>query len=176
MIWPTGHPLDTDRFILEPLCVDHATEMVAVLAPRELYTFIGGEPPSEGALRTRYIRQAVGHSPDGTARWLNWIIRTKATQNVIGYMQATLTVDGETLTANMAWLITPSAQHCGAATEAATAVLTSLREKHVHVVRALIHPEHHASARVARHLGLVLTAGVVDGESVWEKRTAAEGV
>ncbi|MCY7280315.1 MAG: GNAT family N-acetyltransferase [Sphingomonas bacterium] len=170
MSWPTADPLDTDRFVLEPLSVEHTSEMVAVLAPSELYTFIGGEPLTESALRRRYTRQSVGHSPDDDAGWLNWIIRTKATHDVVGYVQATLTGDGETLTADMAWLVTPSAQRSGAATESAAAALAWLREQQVHVARALIHPEHYASARVARRLGLEPTTAIVEGESVWELR------
>jgi RimJ/RimL family protein N-acetyltransferase len=75
------------------------------------------------------------------------------------------------LTADMAWLVTPVAQHSGAATDSAAAVLPWLQEQRVYVARALIHPEHHASARVARPLGLTPTTVAVDGESVWEQRT-----
>lgn len=171
MTWPTANALDTDRFVLEPLSVKHTKEMAAVLAPRELYTFIGGEPLAEDALRARYTRQSVGHSPDDDAGWLNWVIRSRTTHDVVGYVQATLTVEDEMLTADIAWLITPSAQHRGAATESAAAVLAWLHEQQVRVARALIHPEHHASTRVARRLGLAPTTVIVDGESVWELRT-----
>ncbi|WP_231853758.1 GNAT family N-acetyltransferase [Clavibacter nebraskensis] len=62
--------LVTARFALEPLVVGHAREMVGVLADPALYRFTGGEPPSPAALEARFARQAVGRSPDGTARWL----------------------------------------------------------------------------------------------------------
>lgn len=170
MTWPMAIPLDTPRLRLEPLSVRHAHEMVAALAPRELYTFIGGEPPTEAALQTRYLRQSIGHSPAGDAGWLNWIIRRKATHGVAGYVQATLTGEAETLTAEIAWLVVPSAQRGGVATEATAAMLDWLHQQQVAVMRALIHPAHHASMRVAQRLGMESTTEVVDGEAVWELR------
>ncbi len=83
-------------------------------------------------------------------------------------MQATLTVKDDALVADAAWLVTPSAQHGGIATEAAKAMLTWLRDQQVAGVSALIHPDHHASARVAQRLGFVSTPDMVDGESLWE--------
>ena len=170
MTWPTATRIETERLTLEPLSPGHAEEMVTVLAAPELYAFTGGEPPTEGILRTRYSRQAIGHSPADDAGWVNWIIRERTSQDVAGYVQATLTVEREELVADVAWLVTPSAQHRGIASEAATAMLAWLLERQVPVVRALIHPEHHASGRVAQRLGLLSTAALVDGESVWELR------
>ena len=45
--------------------------MVAVLADKRLYTFIGGGPPTLAELRARYRRLAVGRSADGTEEWHN---------------------------------------------------------------------------------------------------------
>ncbi len=158
MPWPSATQLDTVRLILEPLKSRHATEMVPVLAASELYTFTGGEPPTEEILRSRYRRQAVGHSPASDAGWLNWIIRVKATRVAVGYVQATLTDEDDALIADAAWIVTPSAQHGGIATEAAGAMLAWLLDQQVVGVRALIHPDHQASARVARRLGFVSRA------------------
>jgi RimJ/RimL family protein N-acetyltransferase len=168
--WPTATRIETARLTLEPLSPRYAQEMVSVLATPELYAFTGGEPPTGIALHKRYSRQAVGHSPADDAGWSNWIIRERASQAAVGYVQATLTMERDELTADVAWLVTPSAQHRGIASEAATALLAWLLERQVFVVRAMIHPDHHASARVAQRLGLVPTAALVDGESVWELR------
>ncbi len=168
MPWPSATQLDTVRLILEPLKSQHATEMVAALAAPELYAFTGGEPPTEDILRSHYQRQAVGHSPASDAGWLNWIIRVKATQATVGYVQATLTIEDDALIAYAAWLVTPSAQHGGIATEAARTMLAWLLNQRVVGVRAFIHPHHQASARVARRLGFVSTPVVVDGESLWK--------
>lgn len=171
MMLPTATTLNASRLVLEPLSIAHADEMVDVLGREELYAFTGGEPPTIEALRARYAQQATGRSPAGDTGWLNWIIRTKTSGSVVGYVQATLTREGETLTADMAWLIKPSAQRGGAATEASAAVLAWLRTQHVHVVRALIHPDHHASARVAQRLGFTITAETIGSEKVWEAAT-----
>ncbi len=168
MPWSSATLLDTVRLILEPLEFRHATEMVAALAAPELYGFTGGEPPTEDILGSRYRRQAVGHSPGDDAGWLNWIIRVKATRTAGGYVQATLTVEDDALVADVAWLVTPSVQHGGIATEAAEAMLAWLRDQQVAGVRAWIHPDHHASVRVAQRLGFVSTPVMVDGESLWE--------
>ena len=68
--------------------------MVGVLADARLYEFTGGEPPGLDDLHLRYERQAVGHSPDGTETWLNWIVRLRPGGEAIGFVQATVTGQG----------------------------------------------------------------------------------
>lgn len=143
--------------------------MVPVLAAPELYSFTGGEPPNDHTLRARYQHQSVGHSPAEDAGWLNWVMRTKETGNAIGYVQATLTIDDDVLTADIAWLVAPPAQNHGFATEAASTMLAWLCDHHVMKVRALIHPSHDASTHIAQHLGLTSTSVVVDDELLWEQ-------
>jgi RimJ/RimL family protein N-acetyltransferase len=168
MTWPAAEFLDTTRFVLEPLSEDHADEMVDVLASRTLYDFTGGEPPTMESLRTRYVRQSTGESPDGDAGWLNWIIRTKASDRAIGFIQATLTKDGGKVVGELAWLVSPQAQGNGAAVESSAAVLAWLKERRVQSVKASIRPDHAASARVAQRIGLSQTPVQIDGETLWE--------
>ena len=164
-------PLGTTRLALEPLAPGHASEMVTVLAPPELYAVTGGEPPTAQELRARYERQSRGRSPTGDAGWLNWVLRTRADARAVGTVQATVTRRDPGLVADLAWLVTPSAQRRGLAVEATGAVLEWLHGQEVRVVRAMIAPGHEASARVARQLGLSPTPAVVDGEVVWERRS-----
>jgi hypothetical protein len=84
----------TSRLDLNPLTPDDAKAMVDVLAASELYAFIGGRPPTLEALRSQYEHQAIGHSSDGTETWLNWIIRTRAENRAVGFVQATITDEG----------------------------------------------------------------------------------
>jgi RimJ/RimL family protein N-acetyltransferase len=42
-----------------------------------------------------------------------------------------------------------------------------LAEQDVVRIRALIHPDHYASVRVAQNLGLESTATVIDNEALW---------
>jgi RimJ/RimL family protein N-acetyltransferase len=163
-------PVGTARLILEPLTVQHADEMVAVLASPELYTFIGGRPPTLAELRTRYAAQAVGRSADGAEQWLNWIVRERRTATAVGFVQATVRMRNGDPVASVAWLLGPGGQHRGFATEAATAMLGWLRSHEVTAVDAYIRPDHDASRAVARRCGLRPTDETVDGEVRWTGR------
>jgi RimJ/RimL family protein N-acetyltransferase len=83
-------------------------------------------------------------------------------------MQATVTSDG--LSADVAWEVGVASQGKGFASEAATAVVGWLIEQGVLNVRALIHPEHVASAVVASRAGLSATDECVGDEIVWRRR------
>src|SRR5690349_22711520 len=56
-------PIASARLTLEPLTVEHATEMVAVLAEPELYRYTGGAPEDLQTLRRRYERQRAASRP-----------------------------------------------------------------------------------------------------------------
>jgi RimJ/RimL family protein N-acetyltransferase len=165
---PTPPVLLTARYALEPLVVGHAREMVGVLADPALYRYTGGEPPTLDVLRARFAGQAAGRSPDGSARWLVWVLRDRASGRAAGFVQATVTEERGAAVAEVAWLVGSAAQGSGAAAECAAAVLAWLREAGVGTVRAHIHPHHEASAAVARRLGLGPTDVRVDGEVRWE--------
>ena len=155
--------LTTGRLRLEPLRLDHADEMVDLLADPALYAFTGGEPPTLDELRLRYQWQISGRSPDGTEEWLNWIVRLAADGRTIGFVQATF-VDGR---ADVAWLIGVAWQGSGYATEAAQAMIDWLRLRGVEAITAHIHADHAASSAVASRLGLAPTEEIEDGEVVW---------
>ena len=115
--------------MLEPLRVDHAEEMVPVLADPLLYVHTGGSPPLLAELQARYARQVVGTSPDGSEGWLNWLLRLRSDERLVGFVQAALSGGG----AKLAWVVAPSEQGAGLATEAAATVvewlgLAGLRE------------------------------------------------
>ncbi len=169
--WPSAEPLETTRFLLEPLAVKHAEEMVEALGAEDLYVFTGGEPPTMECLRAQYALQSQGQSADGKAGWLNWIIRDQTSSRAIGFVQSTLANSDDALIADMAWLITPTEQGRGAAVEASSAVLDWLWALHPRTIRAFIHPDHTASAHVAERLGFVPTTTLIDGETVWETST-----
>jgi RimJ/RimL family protein N-acetyltransferase len=165
--WPRAEPLTTSRLGLEPLRVDHAAEMVAVLDDPALFTYTGGTPPTEADLRARYQRQAVGVSPDGRHGWLNWVLRLRATRTPIGTVQATLRRSGSDQCAELAWVVATRWQGAGYATEAASVVVAWLRASGVRSFEAHVHPSHAASAAVANRLGLAPTQPRGDGEIRW---------
>ena len=156
-------PLTTPRLELEPLRTDHARELAPVLADPALHAFTGGAPSTEDELRERFARQSIGRSPDGAQAWLNWVVRDRATADAVGTFQAT--VGGRT--AELAWVIATSRRGEGLATEAATAVADALRADGIATFIAHIHPEHAASAAIARRLGMRPTQARDDGEIRW---------
>jgi len=135
-----------------------------VLDDPGLHTFTGGAPETETELQRRYARQAAGQSPDGRAGWLNWVLRDRATGVPVGTVQATIGAEG---TAALAWVVGTEHQGQGLATEAAKAVMAWLRAQGIATFVAHIHPDHAASAAVARHLGLKPGSARADGEVRW---------
>jgi RimJ/RimL family protein N-acetyltransferase len=139
--------------------------MVAVLGDQELYTFIGGEPPTLDDLRIRYGRLAVGRSADGAEEWHNWTVRHRSDGIAVGTVQATIVVHRDV--ADIAWVIGRPWQGQGYAAEAAQALVRWLHDRGLGTITAHVHPEHHASAGVARRAGLSATAEIDEGERVW---------
>jgi RimJ/RimL family protein N-acetyltransferase len=149
------------------VAVSDAEGMLAVYADERMFTFTGGEPPELEALRRRYARLALGGNDDGTEQWCNWIVRPHGHADPIGVMQATVPADR--CAAWVAWEVAVPSWGHGYAIEAATAMVAWLLQIGVARVAASIHPDHAASAGVARRLGLVATDVVDDdGEVVWE--------
>ena len=160
------------RLDLEPLRVDHADEMAPLLDDAQLHTFIGGEPATVEELRDRYGRLTTGHSPDGRERWLNWIVRRRADGRAVGTVQATVGDVGGNRVAEVAWVVARPYQGEGYAREAAECMVGWLRGHAVIAVRAHVHPGHTASQGVARAIGLIPTATVVDGEVRWQSASS----
>jgi RimJ/RimL family protein N-acetyltransferase len=161
----TAQPLSSERLELEPLGVEHAPEMVVVLADPALYRFIGGRPPSEAELVARYVRQT--RRPG----WLNWLLRRTDTGEAIGTVQAT---QRDEHTAEVAWVVSSSFQGAGYATEAAAAAIRWLEARGIEVFEAYIHPDHIASNKVAERLGFVPTESIRDGETGWKRKTRCQ--
>lgn len=155
--------LTTKRLVLTPLREDDAAEMVQVLSFAALYSFTGGAPPSLGELRSRYQDLVAGpHSAREV--WHNWIVRIADAGGAIGVVQATI----HDTTAEVAWMIAPPWQRRGYATEASIAMREWLERYGVETIMAHIHPDHIASNKVAKALGLSATDEVDDeGEVIW---------
>jgi RimJ/RimL family protein N-acetyltransferase len=156
----------THRLLLSPLQVDDADEMVDVLADPALHEFTGGEPATLDDLRGRYRSWVAGSGRD-TERWLNWIVRHRGDGEAIGTVQATVMNPDDDPVAFVAWTIGVRWQRQGYATEATVALVEWLGDHGVGAIVAHIHPDHSASAIVARRAGLRPTSEVVDGEVEW---------
>jgi RimJ/RimL family protein N-acetyltransferase len=156
--------ITTERLKLDPLRVEDADEMVAVLDDERLHEFTGGRPATVAELRTHYARLLAGSSETDEV-WLNWIVRRRSDSQPVGTVQATLRDGGKT--ALVAWVIGVEWQKQGLASEAARALVDWLREQGVHQFVAHIHPAHVASGGVAASAGLEPTEEEIGGEQVW---------
>ncbi len=154
--------------VLEPLRVEDAAEMAALLDDAALHEFIGGTPATEAELAERYARQTVGWSRDRSQRWLNWVVRPDPDGPLVGTVQATVTVEDDHLTAEVAWVVGTGHQGRGYAKAATAAMVGWLRDQGVDVLVAHVHPDHRASQGVAASVGMTNTGAVVDGEERWE--------
>lgn len=155
--------LRTDRLVLTPLEVEDAAEMVTVLADPALYEFTGGSPPSLDKLEHRYRAQVIG-PPRSEEVWHNWILRLLGPKTAIGFVQATV-VGGS---AELAWVVGLAWQGRGYAIEGAMAMRDWLAAMGTTRFTAHIHPDHHASGKVAIAIGLHRTTEVdKDGEVIW---------
>lgn len=167
-----AQPITAERLTLEPLRIEHATEMAEVLSGAGLYTFIGGTAPTVPELLAKYARQARGVSPAGDQLWLNWIVRTVEPDEAVGYVQATVELRGG-LVADIAWVIGEAHQGRGFAREAAAVMRDWLVSRGVAELISHIHPGNTASERVAAGLGLSQTRKLLDGERVWTTQPPA---
>ncbi|MET0817500.1 MAG: GNAT family N-acetyltransferase [Solirubrobacteraceae bacterium] len=148
-----------------PVRLEPAAELAPLLADRGLHAFTGGEPDSPAELHARIARQVRGRSPDGRDVWMNWVLRDGA--EAVGTVQATIRPDG---VAEVAWVVFTAFQGRGYAREAAIVLVEwLLASGRAEAVAAHIHPDHAASAAVARAAGLAPTGERHDGEVVWRR-------
>jgi len=165
--------IQTERLTLSPLRAEDADEMLSSLDDVRLHNFVGGQPGTLEELRTRYARLIAG-SDDPGVLWLNWIVRSRSAGTAIGTVQATIS-EQPNATAEIAWVIGVEWQGRGFAIEAATALVGWLRAEGVTVINAHIHPDHSASAAVARRIGLSPTTIELDGEILWQVSMSSGG-
>jgi ribosomal-protein-alanine N-acetyltransferase len=83
--------IETERLVLFPLKALHAEHMFSGLSDFPSYDFTPDMPPKDvAALEERYRRLESRRSPDGGEAWLNWVISSAATQELLGYVQFTV--------------------------------------------------------------------------------------
>ena len=166
--WPPAAAIGCTRLQLEPLGLEHAGELFHALDDEGLHEFIGGRPATEAEMAARVGRQVRGVSSDGAHGWCNWVVRDRQSESVVGTVQATFRQEAaDRVAAEIAWVIATPHQSRGFASEAAVGMAHWLFANGANVLIAHVHPNHYASARVARRVGLRPTAVVVDGETLW---------
>lgn len=161
--------VDTARLELRAIRMADAPEMARVLGDPALHTFTGGVPEDVEELQARWARWAKG-APDPAVTWLNRVVWLRAEDRPVGTVQATVfaaAAAGRGEVAEVAWVVGTPWQGHGIAKEAAGGWVAWLRARGIGEVRAFIHPEHAASAAVARSAGLRPTAERRDDEVCW---------
>lgn len=145
--------LVTDRLILEPILVSHASEMVSLLKDADLYSFVPQDPPELAKLEKTYDFWSKRASPAGDELWLNWAARNKQTGEVIGHFQAGVKEGTES---NLGYTVGLCFQRQGFAKEALQAILSFLNEKmRLESIKAWIDTRNLASIALVEKLGMV---------------------
>ena len=149
---PAETVLSTTRLILEPLQAGHAELLFAHLSDSALYTYIPQQPPaSAGALAERYQRLQSRRSADGSAIWLNWAVRLAGSDEYVGYAQATVEADGQSM---LAYFVFTPHQRQGYAVEMCTKVRDYLfRAFDANSVYVLIDTRNQASIALVESMG-----------------------
>lgn len=161
--------LETERLRLAPMTVNDAAELNELHWPPESDAPVKyGSSPSLEDFRARIRRWEHRRSPDGAEVWLNWTLRQKHDQSIVGRMQATVTE----CRADMAWVIGRRHRNRGYATEAGRCIAAWLPEFFdLEEVRATINPDNTVSQRVAANVGLRRSGEWTgDGDEVWARR------
>lgn len=118
--------ITTPTLTLEPQLAAHAAEMFAVLSDPAIYEFENAPPASLEWLQHRYEMLENRHSADGREQWLNWVIRLP-TNELIGYVQATIFEDGRAL---IAYELASAYWRRGLGSQAVAAMLGELKSRY----------------------------------------------
>jgi RimJ/RimL family protein N-acetyltransferase len=142
--------LKAERLQLEPLVAAHSRELFEPLRDTRLYRYYAGQPPeSVEELQVRFALLAKRHSPDGTEKWLNWVVRLRDGA-VVGRVQATIRSDH----ALIGYDIFVPHWRKGYGKEAVGTMLEFLeRDCNVRVVHATVDSENLASIQLLKSLG-----------------------
>jgi ribosomal-protein-alanine N-acetyltransferase len=165
--------LEAPPLVLEPQLAAHAREMFLVLSDPAIYEFENAPPASEEALAARYAKLESRQSPDGTQRWLNWVIRLPSGQ-LAGYVQATVLADHGAL---VAYELGSAHWRRGIGSAAVSAVLSELSASYgVMMFAAVLKERNYRSEGMLRKLGFVTATaeqfarfGAGPGEAVMVK-------
>jgi RimJ/RimL family protein N-acetyltransferase len=148
--------------VLEPQMAAHAAEMFDVLSDPAIYEFENSPPESVSWLAERFAKLESRVSPDGTDRWLNWVIRLPSGV-LAGYVQATITQD---LTAHVAYELGSKFWRQGIGSAAVSGMLKELVMTYgVHVFVATLKARNYRSLALLRTLGFE-RAGVNNSDEI----------
>ena len=150
----------TDRCVLEPQVEAHAAAMFEVLSDPAIYEFERVPPPSLDRLAAGYRLRESRVSPDGSEKWLNWVVRLP-TSELAGYVQATVLDSGVSY---VAYEFASKHWRQGIGSASVRAMLAELAEAYaVHTFVAVLKSANFRSMGLLRHLGFK-PGGIGDAE------------
>lgn len=83
--------LRTDRLLIEPQLKNHAEQMFVIMQDEKIYKYIPTNPPKDiNELKARYEKLETRLSPDRSEVWLNWALRQRFDNSLIGRFEATV--------------------------------------------------------------------------------------
>ena len=145
--------LQTPRLTLEPQVAAHAAPMFTVLSDPAIYEYENEPPASQEALRARYAYLEGRWSPDRAQQWLNWVVRLRPEDTIVGYVQATVHDDAR---AAVAYEFASAFWHRGLASEAVRAMIDELVSRYsVQRLTAVLKARNLRSRRLLERLGFV---------------------
>ena len=173
MPFPNPCPLDvpiieTERLKLRGHTIEDASNVTALWSNAEVTRYIGGKPHTAEECWARLLRY-VGHW--SLLGFGYWVVEEKAAGEFVGevgFSNSKREIEPPLGAVEVGWVLTPAKHGLGYATEAVQAVLDWGREHFGPApVACLIHPEHHASIRVAQKCGFTrLQLGIYKGDPV----------
>mgnify|MGYP001288046818 CR=1 FL=1 len=113
---------------------DHAPGLFAALSDPRIYTHLDEAPPISVKAVEDHIRRVCAGLADGQELWLNWsvFLGGPETKNIVGYTQATVTVDGASgiTTASIAYVFSHEVWGKGVAQSAVEQMMNILVQGH----------------------------------------------
>jgi len=145
--------IETARLSLRELREDDAEALARIFSHPSVVRFSGGRSPSLEEVREGIRQHVSGYYYDRGYGLL--VAELRETGEVVGRIGFLATEIDESADAELHYHLAPDAWGSGLATEAARAVLDwGFEGGHLERIVAVIHPENHASRRVAEKCGL----------------------
>jgi len=146
--------IETERLKLRGHTLEDAPNVTELWSNAQVTRYIGGKSLTAEECWARLLRY-VGHW--SLLGFGYWVVQERATSEFVGevgFSDSKREIEPPLGAVEVGWVLKPSKHGLGYATEAVQAVLDWGRERFgSSPVACLIHPEHHASIRVAQKCG-----------------------
>lgn len=145
-------PQPTVRLAFEALDPAHAEELIELTSP-EITKWIGGAPSTINELREQFSRMLEGPRDPANERWLNYVMRNRATRRALGRVEAAV-LSELGVRAEVAFVFAPVSWGQGLAFEAMDAFQSALALNYAVVeFWATVTPGNERSIRLLHRLG-----------------------